>query len=145
LLYHGADPSSRPCKTSPSVLHHLHSLPSEIGALLAKSYIDQVHSELLIMLANAPDFAFRVQPGASGVLKMLKVANNGLSYEVVKVGGSFRVKAGKGLELIVHERIVKVIDHYERCMYDPRLNQDGLVLRRQDELQQESKQSHLLT
>jgi hypothetical protein len=111
LVYHGADPSSRPSKTSPSVLHHLHSLPSEIGALLAKSYIDQVHRDLLIMLANAPDFAFLVQTGASGVLKMLKVATNGLSYEVVKVGGSLRVKAGEGLELIVHDRIVKVIDH----------------------------------
>ena len=111
LLVHGADPSSRPSKTSPSVIHHLNSLPSEVSAFLAKSYIDQVHRDLLIMLTNAPDFAFHVQTGASGVLKMLKVAKNGLSYEVAKVGGSLRVKTGEGLELIVHDRIVKVIDH----------------------------------
>lgn len=132
LLYHGADPSSRPSKTSPTVLHHLNGLPSEVSALLAKSYIDQVHRELLIMLADAPDFAFRVQTGAIGVLKILKVANNGLSYEVVKVGGSLRVKAGEALELIVDGHIAKVIDHQDRSMYDPRLNQEGLVLRRQD-------------
>ena len=94
LLVHGADPSSRPSKTSPSVLHHLQSLPSEISALIAKSYIDQVHRDLLKMLKNTPDFALRVQTGASGILKMLKVVTNGLSYEVVKVGVSLRVKAG---------------------------------------------------
>ena len=111
LLVHGADPSSRPSKTSPSVLHHLNSLPSDISEILARSYIDQVHRDLLIILSNTIDFTFHVQTGASGVLKMLKFSNNGLSYEVVKVGGSLRVKSGEGLELIVYDRIVKVIDH----------------------------------
>jgi len=111
LLYHGADPSARPSKTSPSVFHNMYTLPSEVSALLAKSYIDQVHRELLIMLTDGPDFALRVQTGASGVLKILKVANNGLSYELIKVGGSLRVQAGEALELIVDVHIVKVIDH----------------------------------